>query len=170
MKSNPLPSPNRLKQILDYDAETGVFVWRETLSNAQPKGNVAGCKGAKGYIHICIDGFRYGASRLAWMYMTGDDPEDAEIDHINRKRDDNRFCNLRLADRSENCRNINVPRHNTSGAKGVSRRATTGKWEAYLYIRKQRKHLGFFDSFESAVAVRASAESLYFNGITGGRT
>ena len=46
----------------------------------------------------------YVAHRLAWLYMTGEWPRH-EIDQINLDRSDNRFCNLRPANRSQNSAN-----------------------------------------------------------------
>jgi HNH endonuclease len=46
----------------------------------------------------------YRAGRLAWLYMTGEWPKN-QIDHINRDKADNRFCNLRDVTQTENMRN-----------------------------------------------------------------
>lgn len=165
MKANKLPSVDRIKQVLNYSPDTGTFTWKETLSNASRAGKLAGTKGGKGYIHICLDRTRYPASRLAWLYMTGQDPANFEIDHINRVRDDNRFCNLRLADRTTNCRNINVPRHNTSGVKGVYRHSRSRRWEAYIHVKRRRVYIGTFDEFSDAVAARLAAEDQFLRGI-----
>src|SRR5689334_7938096 len=40
--------------------------------------------------------------RLVWASFNGPVPENLEVDHINRIRDDNRLCNLRLLSPLEN--------------------------------------------------------------------
>jgi hypothetical protein len=167
MRANPLPEISRLREALVYDPASGEFNWRKTLSNAATSGQTAGTKNSKGYVLICVDGKRYQASRIAWKYVTGDDPGESEVDHINRVRADNRFANLRLADRKTNCENINVPRHNTSGFKGVARRRDNGRWQAYIYHHKRRIHLGTFSDIDLAIAARQVAEESLFRGITG---
>ena len=44
--------------------------------------------------YILIDGDKYQASRLAWKYVYGVDPQH-EIDHIDNDRDNNSIINLR---------------------------------------------------------------------------
>ena len=91
----------RLKEVLDYDPCSGLFT-RKCKSKKQPFGkgsqkdigSVCGTQDAKGYIGISIDGKRYAAHRLAWLYVTGCWPSD-QIDHINRVKSDNRACNIR---------------------------------------------------------------------------
>jgi hypothetical protein len=167
MIAKPLPSLQRLRDVLAYDAATGVFTWIAPASNAVTAGDTAGGVNAKGYVHISIDGDRFKASRLAWLYMTGEDPGEMEVDHENRVRDDNRFANLRLATRKQNNENINPPRCNTSGARGVSFYVRQQKWEAYIYSNKRRRHIGYFKDKADAIRARAEAESKHFTFCAG---
>jgi hypothetical protein len=50
--------------------------------------------------------------------MTGKDPGKFEVDHESRKHDDDRWCNLRLLNRSGQTINSFNPR-NTTGVRGV---------------------------------------------------
>lgn len=158
---------NRLQEVLDYCQETGVFTWRVRLTNVCRAGAVAGGASDKGYIHICIDGQSFSAGRLAWLYVTGEDPGPMEIDHINRIRDDNRFANLRLASRKQNNENIGTPRNSTTGARGVHFASGRNRWEAYIYNNRKRRHIGYFKSREEAVAARRESELLYFTHVSG---
>ena len=57
----------RLKELLNYDPETGVFVWIKTQSNIRMAGAAAGCiDKTSGYMYIGIDRSHYPAHRLAW--------------------------------------------------------------------------------------------------------
>lgn len=87
------------------------------------------------------------AHRLAFAIMTGRWPED-EIDHINGKRDDNRWENLRAATRTENRWNTDKRKDNKSGFKGVH--AHGDKWRAAIQHNKQRIDLGIFDTAQQA--------------------
>lgn len=53
-------------------------------------------------------------------------------------------------------------KNNTSGCRGVSYRADRGKWRAYIRFQRKSIHLGYFDRYEDAVAVRKIAEKEYF--------
>lgn len=85
----------RLKELLTYEPATGVFRWRERRGNqgggCVAPGDEAGSVYKNGYRMIGVGGRRYGAHRLAFLYMTGAFPP-AEVDHINGVPADNRWC------------------------------------------------------------------------------
>ena len=82
--------------------------------------------------------------------MTGEDPRELEIDHINNIRDDNRWCNLRLAIRDSNQQNALIRRDNTSGVKGVCWHKRMCMWQARVMLNTKRISVGYFDSVEAA--------------------
>ena len=49
-----------------------------------------------------MNGVLYYAGRLVWMWVTGEDPGDCEIDHGNRHRDNNAWHNLSMITAAEN--------------------------------------------------------------------
>lgn len=139
----------RLREVLAYDQETGLFTRRVRTANCVKVGDVAGSLHRKGYIRINVDGRRYFAHRLAWLYVNGEWPP-AEIDHINGVKDDNRIVNLRLATRIENMQNERVSRsNNKAGYLGVFLHSC-GKFSAKICIDGKNKHLGMFPTPESA--------------------
>lgn len=164
MNAHPLPSAERIRSVFYYDQDTGVFTWKQTTSNAAQAGKRAGGQNSKGYTLIRLDGGSFKAGRLAWLFVTGEDPGELEIDHKNRMRSDDRFDNLRLASRKINCENIGIPKHNTSGIKGVSRHSRSGRWEAYIYHHKRRIQLGTFSAMAEAIEARKAAELKLFTG------
>jgi hypothetical protein len=83
----------RLWERLRYDAETGVFTRRVGSGHARAD-DMAGTVHSTGYVRISIDGGKYTAHHLAWLYVHGVWPSD-QIEHINRKRSDNRLVNLK---------------------------------------------------------------------------
>jgi hypothetical protein len=148
----------RLKKLLDYDPETGVFVWKVRPNGRVPAGSVAGNYRVDGYNQIGIDGSLYLTHRLVWLYMTGTVPL-KEVDHINCKRYDNRFENLREASRGENQRNGLLYANNTSGYKGVSWHKRSGKWYAQIRVDGDAVYLGSFDILGDAAAAYAEASA-----------
>ena len=99
--SRLLITAERLRELLHYDAETGVFRWKvRPYRTSIQSGTVAGMIYA-GYRRIRVDGQMYQAHRLAWFYIHGHWPVNL-IDHKNTIRDDNRLSNLREATRAEN--------------------------------------------------------------------
>jgi hypothetical protein len=151
----------RLRELLDYDGETGVFRWRSNRGRMAKLGQQAGSSNSSGYVLIRIDGKDYRAHRLAWLHVNGAWPQD-EIDHINCNRSDNRIGNIREASHSQN--NANRPRYknNRSGFKGVAWHAKTGRWRAEIRLSRRSRHLGLFDTPEAAHSAYMDAASRLF--------
>jgi hypothetical protein len=104
-KHNPLPSQEELKEHFNYDPETGVFSWRKPLSTRIKVGHTCHSPCINGYYRVAYKGTSYKLHRLIWVWMTGEDPQELFIDHINRVKTCNRWDNLRLADYSLNAIN-----------------------------------------------------------------
>jgi hypothetical protein len=141
----------RLKQLVKYDPETGVFTRADN-------GKKAGSLRTDGYVSLCVDGVVHRAHQLAFVYMTGRCPK--SIDHRNGVNGDNRWGNLREATQSQNSCNRGLRSDNTSGAKGVRWLKSSGKWIADITLKGKRRHLGLFESFELAVEFRQLAADM----------
>lgn len=154
-----------LRLILRYDAETGQFFWRDRpdakrYNNARYSGRVAGTS-KDGYVVIFIDRKGYRAHRLAWFYVTGEDPGE-DVDHRDRDRANNRWGNLRSASRSENLANAGLRSDNISGCKGVSWHSQTQKWRSRINVGRRAIYLGLFETKEAASKAYATAAERYF--------
>ena len=147
----------QLKSRLHYTPETGIFIWLSGKGGTV-KGSVAGYTNTDGYVMIKVMRNLYRAHRLAWLYMTGIMPPEL-IDHSNRIKHDNRFCNLSLADKSKNAKNTKLPVNNTSGIIGVYWKKDKRKWHAQMKIDGIKNHLGYFDNIEDAAKARKKAEA-----------
>lgn len=144
----------QLRELLHYDPDTGIFTRIKIIApQSRVKiGDIAGCANREGYVRIKLGGRKgrsYSAQRLAWLYMTGKWPKD-EVDHIDLNTSNNRWNNLREANRSTNIANTRRRVDNTSGAKGVYWRESDRKWRAEISAHKRRIFLGSFDHFEDA--------------------
>jgi hypothetical protein len=144
-----LITQSQLKESLSYEPSTGVFVWRKADHGVRP-GMTAGSIGSsRGYTVITLNGRRYPAHRLAWLYVNGSFPKD-EIDHINGDRSDNRIANLRESTRSGNTRNRRKF-GSTSRHKGVHL-LKRGKWQSQICCDGKRLFLGLYDDEDAAGA------------------
>ena len=146
----------RLRELVDYDPETGVFTWRKRRGGSARVGSVAGAASDGNRIIISIYGIRHKAHRLAWLWMKGEWPE-CEIDHRDSDASNNRWLNLRLANRNQNQWNVGKIRSNSTGYKGVCFRKDTSKFTAYIEAYKRRRYLGCFDAAELAHAAYCNA-------------
>lgn len=147
------------REIWWYDPETGKFFWRMERPRAKV-GTPVGSIGPDGYVRIVLYRKSYLASRLAWLMITGDWPEQS-IDHINGDRSDNRFCNLRECSCYENTLNQTAKSSSTTGLKGVFP-AGNGRFMASISVNKKRIFLGHFLTAESAkVAYDSAAQQFH---------
>jgi hypothetical protein len=149
----------RLKELLHYCPETGQFTWLVESGSAHV-GARAGVIKSNKYVTIGVNGKRYHAHRLAWFWMTGYWPKQ-DIDHINRQRADNRWCNLREVSRSKNLHNTDLRKDNSSGFKGIQWDAARNKWHTRIKVEGTNYFLGRFSNLTDAAAARAAAESKY---------
>jgi len=147
---------NRLKELLHYEQDTGLFI-RKTTINRHKAGSISGARQNKGYIQMMIDGKNYLAHRLAWFYVYGEWPKN-QIDHINRIKTDNRICNLRDVNNSTNQHNNSTRRHNTSGTTGVMNLKSRNCWGAQIYVNNKRIYLGVYKTKEDAILARKNYE------------
>jgi hypothetical protein len=109
----------RLKELLNYDPETGHFTWKFPPNGIcgpqKVPGTVAGSSNTRGYIQIRIDGVRYYAHRLAFLYMKGRWPW--YTDHKDGITHHNWFSNLRECTPQQSA--WNRVTHNKLGIQGV---------------------------------------------------
>lgn len=84
------------------------------------------------------------------------------VDHIDRNKLNNLESNLRLATKTENKRNGNIRKDNTSGVIGVHIYKPYNKYHAFISVDGIDKHLGYFDVLEGAIIARLRAEFQYF--------
>lgn len=146
----------RLRELLHYDPETGLFIRRVSRPGRWGKaGTVAGHINPHGYRVIWI-GCNWMAHRLAWLYVHGAWP-DGQLDHINQDKTDNRLENLRLVTHAENMQNRPCQRNNVSGFKGVAPCRKSGRWQALICSNNKQIHLGLFASPELAHAAYCAA-------------
>lgn len=146
-----------VRQLLNYDPETGVFIWAVHRNTNKVLGQVVGFVNSKGYRVIKIGEKAYKAHRIAFLWMTGQFPLD-QVDHINGDKSDNRWCNLREASNGENQRNVS--------RRGVS--LHHGKWRVSIQVDGERITVGRYDSEVEAMAAYASAKRLHHVEYVGG--
>lgn len=166
------PTQARLRELFNYDQETGLLIWRErppsdfknvaahnsfvTRCQGRPAGHIDGL----GYRIIRIGHDGYKAHRLIWLYVVGEWPAypQFEIDHLNGDRSDNRIQNLRKVTKSENQRNGSMRSTNSSGVIGVNWVKSKRRWVARIWDGPRHRYLGQFKSLEDAQQARAAAE------------
>lgn len=155
MPNNFIALP-RLKELLRYTPDSGVFTWKVSHPRAK-KGAEAGAVDHYGYIVIRLDGVLYKAHRLAWLYVHGEWPC-KNLDHINRNKSDNRIANLRIASQSVNMHNVGARVNSKSGVSGVVWRADRQYWTARIKIGYKNFYLGSYARKSDAIGARKEAE------------
>jgi hypothetical protein len=138
----------RLRELLSYDRDTGVFTWLEVSKFGGVKvGDVAGCVNEHGYRSIGIKRRQYAANRLAILYVTGEWPKGL-VDHRDFDTDNNRFDNLRDVTTKVNAENRKVSTNGATGLLGVTKKG--GRYVARIRHNYELRHLGYFSTAEAA--------------------
>lgn len=140
----------RLKSLLRYDPETGVFVWLVKPSKRRALGSIAGgIDRGLGYVVIRIGGISFLAHRLAWLYMTGEWPHGI-VDHQDTVRSNNRWTNLRDVTNAVNMQN---QRRATAGSRSGLLGAIAlpnGRFQAMIKINGKSRHISMHDTAAAA--------------------
>ncbi len=155
-----------VRELLDYDHETGIFVWKTRGAHQfkKPKyqdpwnrrfaGAVAGHE-YDGYIFISLERCPIPAHRLAWLHFYGTWPS-LVVDHINGIRSDNRIANLRDVSVGINSQNISGRRRSPN--LGVTK-SSANRYMARIRSPGGRSiYLGSFKTAQEAHSAYISAK------------
>ena len=109
-----------------------------------------------GYRTISLQKQRYYVHRImGYAYLELDITDTNRlIDHIDRKRDNNRLDNLRIVSPQQN-------HFNLTATKGYSWNKRDKKWTAQIHLNKKKINLGYFDTKEEAHQAYLDAKANY---------
>jgi hypothetical protein len=164
---NPDLTVKRVKELLHYDQETGVFYWLADRSIKTKAGDRAGslCPTTK-YIRIIIDHKRVKAHRLAWFYSYGEWP--GLLDHEDGVKSNNKLSNLRECSTSENAENQGRFSSNKLGARGVQFKAGRSKpYQAKITVCGKIRTLGHYATVSEASDAYMAAKKEYHSFYSG---
>jgi hypothetical protein len=162
----PTLTAERLRELLNYDPETGVFTNRVTRGSMAIIGAVAGHIAANFYVQIRLDDKLYYGHRLAWLYTTGSWPANV-IDHKDLNPSNNRFSNLRDVPQLLNQQNRRVPmRNGTTGFLGVYLNKRRNHYCSQIRVKGRTKYLGAFATPEAAHSAYVVAKRKLHDGCT----
>lgn len=156
----------RLREVVSYDKTTGKFT-RLASSKQAKAGAEPGSVHSHGYRIIGIDGKKYRANHLAWLYMTGEWPKTDVVDHKDRDRSNDAWDNLREVSQKGNCQNRSRIPGSSSQFVGVAYRQKEEKWTAQIRADGKNYHLGYFDREENAAQAYLFAKPKYHKEIQG---
>jgi hypothetical protein len=153
-----------LRAVLRYEPESGRFFW-VVAPKTHPRllgteaGGARGDSGSKRYWIIKLDGKAHKRSRLAFLWMTGELPE--QVDHINGNSLDDRWVNLRAATAQQNSWNVKRKTKPTGLPLGVSKTAQ-GRYRARVTRDGVVQYLGVYETPDVAHAVYVKARKQTF--------
>ncbi len=150
----------RLKEVVTYNPETGIFVWnfgRPAASKDSRAGGIA--KKTKpndaNYRQLAIDFVDYTEHFLVMLYMKNVHVTAGTIYHLNNDKTDNRYKNLVI--RKKRVINKSMSKNNTSGVTGVNWCKRTEKWQASITVNGKTIFLGRHNNKEDAIKIRKQA-------------
>lgn len=130
-----------LRQILNYNKDTGKWIWLVKNGTNNNIGDIAGTVNNDGYNIITYKRKKYKSSRLAFIYMGHEIPK--IVDHINTIKTDDRWNNLRASTVQMNGANRKSRYKNMP--KGITWNARRNKWVSQITVNNKLKYLGGYD-------------------------
>lgn len=155
-----------LRLLLTYETDTGNFRWRINVGEQRFAGEIAqtGCPDC--YQVISLGRRQYRCNRLAVLHVTGNWPVGV-VDHLNGRKDDNRWGNLRDVSTAINSQNQRHARSDSkSGVLGVHWRQDRQKWQTTIKGPQRRVHVGYFDTAEEGGQAYIQAKRQLHPGCT----
>lgn len=149
----------QLKEYLEYDPLTGVFIWKRKVHSNIMIGAIAGTFDKDGYIQIVFSRYMFKAHRLAWFFIHNEWPEQ-QLDHRDENKSNNSISNLRLATGTQNNANRGPYSNNQLGVKGI--RKYRQKYIAQITVSGQCLYLGLYNTVEEASDAYAKAAKHHF--------
>lgn len=158
----------RVREVFDYDDETGLLRWRVSPAGRIKVGTAAGRKkpDRDGHLRVFVDGRGYFTHRLVWLHVHGVWPS-GHIDHIDGNGANNRIGNLRDVTPAVNAQNQRAGhRDSASGILGVHYAKRFGRWTARIWASGRMHHLGGYDTADEAAAAYLAAKRRLHDGCT----
>jgi len=152
----------RFRYLLDYNQETGIVTWKPKGLCGRRSGDEIGTE-RRGYRIAGIDRKQYFVHRVIWLWMTGEWPE--FIDHINGKRSDNRWENLRNVSQTTNAQNQRKPhKRSKSGYLGVT--IKSHGCETRICVKGKNFYIGTYNTPEEAHEAYLMVKRMLHKGCT----
>jgi hypothetical protein len=108
-KKSPI-TVERLREVLDYEPDTGVFRWKKVPLRSPVKvGDIAGGASGEGYKYINVDMISVPAQRIAWLYYYGEWPSE-QVGHRDGNRSNNAISNLYLIKKMTKIKELTIDR------------------------------------------------------------
>lgn len=159
----------RLRELMDYNPDTGLFFWRVARGRGVQPGDEAGYLAKDGRGRIQVEGRPYLRYRLAWLWMKGEWPAN-DIDHIDGNPSNDRFSNLRDVTNLVNSQNRRAPSiaKRVGTLLGTQYRPFQRKkpWNARIQCAGKSFSLGYFATEQEAHAAYIKAKREMHEGCT----
>jgi hypothetical protein len=154
----------RVRELLEYDRETGEFTWKPRPGNPALTARIAGKRAgheADGYWRIRFDRRNHAAHRLAWLWVKGWLPK-GDVDHWDGDGLNNRWGNLRASTKTENNQNLKRAPSSKGYPTGCTWLEGRQKWQVYIGANGKRVFIGHFGTRDAAArAYRDAAAELH---------
>lgn len=138
------PTPEQLHRRYNYNAETGVFTWKDNYKKGQRVGkDWAGTEVLSGRVFINWDKRQVQANRMAWIMTHGPIPAGMEVGYKTPLDPQNREACGNYANRIANLRLVSREDFNRETQKRIEKRCReSGKRQGRSKQAREQSHAG----------------------------